>query len=308
MATRRPDLEVETFKAPPYIAGQLLPPFAVAEKVGDFSYADVIADVSAQTGRSLAAAPTTTTSASSNTSFTATERIQRRNAGDSEIRLLGGLEKAQSRLARACKRAVMANIEALAAAHVLNGSGVDVWDILNDLIGTVERAVERVSDYAMGTVALVGSKRVLDRVKKYDEVIERMQFTGVLPRDIRDVRNISNQQLAAVLGVDTVLPGPLDQWYTASATYQDRLAVIVLPDASQEPLDEIQFGRTVTYTVGGQDESNMFLVETYYDDNLIAEVVQARAWVNSLLLNPEVCVILDGCDTDNATSTTTTTT
>jgi len=49
-------------------------------------------------------------------------------------------------------------------------------------------------------------------------------------------------------------------------------------------------------------------MESYHDDNLVADVVQARSWVDLEILNPELIYILDGIDAGNATTTTTTTT
>jgi hypothetical protein len=306
MATRRPDLEALPYKAPPYLATILMPYINLPGKAGTIYYKDIQSDQSAQTGRSAANAPTTTTLTSSSAAISCAEAVYRVNFADDEVNVMGGLANAQAAGSRVVKRSVGANVEALVAAHVLNGSSVPVWDIQESLIKYVALAYETLQDYAEGPIALVGARRMINRVKRYSEVIARMAYTGVIPRDIRDVRNISDEQLAAALGVDRVLAGPTAQWYTASATYQDRLAVMVLPNSDAGPLEELQFGRTYIYPI--DDQGNNIMVETYRDDNLIAEVVQARVWRDAELLNPELCVILDGCDELNANTTTTTTT
>ena len=303
MADLRPDLAAQDFKKPNYIGHIFMPPFSVQEKVGDFSYRNITADSTAQTGRSNAAAPTIQTIDSSSTSFTCIETIDRINADTAEVLLHGGLANWQELAARVGKRNVLLVLEKLIAAQVLAGASSTVADILNDFIGAVETAYESVADYANGQIALVGSRRVLRRVTKYAEVIARMLNTGVILSSVKDVRNISNEQLAGVCGVDLVIEGPLDAWYTASATYQDHLAVIAIPDPTAHPLEEVQFGRSVTY-----DQDGIFEVSTYLDDNLRAETVDVASWQVLVNLNPECCYILDGCDALNAASTTTTTT
>jgi len=307
MAQRREDLEQMEFRYPRAIGDRCMPPMLVNMKVGDYGYADVNADTTAQTSRTVGAAPTAQTIASANTSFTAVEVIDRVNAGESEIALHGGLESWLGVGSRIVKRNVSNFIEAAQAAAVLGSSATEA-NILNDLIGTAETAAETVADYAEGTIALVGSKRVINRVKKYAEVTDRMIYTGIAPgANVRDVRNISDDQLAATLGVDTVLPGPLAAWYTASANYQERLAIIVLPDPNASPLEGVQYGRTVRYQVS-PGNANTFELLHHYDDNLIADVLTCRSWFVVAELNSEALYILNGCDALNASSTTTTTT
>ena len=310
MATRRPDLEAMAYKAPPYVAASLFPPFLVNQKNGIMQYADVLADLSAQTGRSLAAAPTTTTVVSAQDAFTAAEVIRRVNAGDSEMLLFGGKELWQARAARIVKRSVGASIETAAATATFGGiAGISHSDIGNNAIAGIDRAVERISDFAEGKTCLFGARRTLNRLKRYAEVVERMQFTGIMPSSVRDVRGVSDEQLAAALGVDVVVGGPAAPWFTGgSGAYGTYLGVAILPDPSVHPVEEVQLGRTTVYAVGGQDPDNIFMVEEYYDNNLIAEVVQARAWYQIQLLNKEALYILTGFDEDNAVTSTSTTT
>jgi hypothetical protein len=134
-----------------------------------------------------------------------------------------------------------------------------------------------------------------------------MKYTGVIPASIEDVRGFSDIQLAAALGVDEVIAGPDAEWYTASSSYYERGALVVLPDPNADPREEPQFARTWTCKVAEQGEQQ-FLVESYRDDNLIADVVQARSWFNVVALNQELCYVLWGFDDLNATSTSSTTT
>lgn len=313
MATRRQDLEKAPFAVPGYLQNVVMPALSRAERVGTLYYTDVQTDLTADTSRTLGSAPAAKALASAYTTWDMSgvssgyENIGRMQIDDSVKREFGGLVPAELVGARVAKRMVSHQIETAVAAHVLNGSGTVRWDILNDMLGTIERAATRVRDYAEGRVAFVTSATIFSRVKRYAEIIARFGLTGVLPASIKDVRGLSAAQLAAALNVDEVLIGRDTEWYTASATYQDRGAVMVLPEPGVDPIETVQFGRTVTCPVGDQGDMDVFLCESYRDDNLLADIVQARGFAITKLLNPEALVIISGMDALNTVSTSTTT-
>lgn len=306
MATvRRPDLEAQPFKAPEFIGPTLMPPLMRPVKSGTIYYQDYVADGTVQTDRTLATAPSATSLTSSSTTWTMAEKIMRYKADQSEIEQLGGLAAAQAKGARLGKRVVAGALETLVASATL-GSGATSRNILNSLINAVNVAKEAILDYgADGKVALFGGRKTVDRVKRYAEIIARMQFTGVLVRDIRDVRSISDDQLAAALDVDMVLAGPTGYW---GSSYDEKLGLIVLPNPAVDPDEEVQFGRTMMMPVPAEgNPGNYFKVETFFSDDLKSEVVDTTAWINAVTFNLETLYILTGCDELNASSTTTTT-
>lgn len=305
---RRADLEAAEFKAPPFIGNFIMPGMNRQVKAGTYYYMDVLADADPQTDRTLASAPTATAISSSSSTWSMSELIKRYKIDQSEIEQLGGLAAAQAKGARAGKRAVMGRLETLIATAVW-GSGATTANVLNSVKKAVDTAKETVMDYADGRVALFGAKATIDRVKRYAEVIDRMKYTGVLPGNVRDVRSISDEQLAAALDVDVVLPGPTSNWKGASSEYDQYLGVCVLPDATVDMDEEVQFGRTLLMGVPNEAAaSNVFQVETWFSDDLISEVVDTRLWYSIEVLNVEALYILTGFDELNASSTTTTTT
>ena len=308
MRERRPELEAAPFKTPSFIGTTLMPGLTRMVKAGTYYYQDYLADATAQTDRTLASAPTATAIASSSATWAMAEAIKRYKIDQSEIEQLGGLPAAQAKGARAGKRSIMNYIETAIATAVW-GSGASSMNILNSLKKAVETAKESVQDYADGKVALFGARRTIDRVKRYAEVIARMSYTGVLVRDIRDVRSISDEQLAAALDVDMVLGGPTTQWVGGSSEYDQYLGVMVLPDPTVDQDEEVQFGRTLLMGVPNEAAAdNVFQVETFFSDDLISEVVDTRAWYSIEVMNSECMYILTGADELNASSTTTTTT
>lgn len=306
---RRPDLEAAPYKSPAYIGMQLMPGLTRMVKAGTYYYQDVYSETSVQTDRTLADAPTATSLTSSSGTWSMAELIKRYKIDQSEIEQLGGLDAAQAKGARAGKRLCMGRLETLIATAIW-GSGATTANILNSLIKAVETAKWTVSDYTNGAnkIALFGSRRNIDMVKRYAEVVDRMKYTGVLIRDIRDVRSISDEQLAAALDVDVVIGGPNTEW-GMSGTYDQYLGVAALPDPATDPDEEIQLGRTFLMGVPNEAAAgNVFNVETFFSDDLISEVVDTRLWYSLEVLNTECLYLLSGIDELNASSTTTTTT
>jgi hypothetical protein len=303
MATRRPDLESAEFKAPPYIGEIVCPHWIVGGKAGTVYYQDIQSDVTGQTARTNATAPTARLLAESSTTWSAAEVIERVNMAQASIELLGGLANAELVAARKAKRGIVFHLEKAVAAAVLANGSATVDNIENDLIGTVATGKASIMDQgAFGPVAFVCSKRIFDRVRMYTEITNKMLWTPGMPGD---PRRVNEDVLANILGVDRVLVGPDDAWYTASATYQERAALVVLPDPNATPLDEIQFARQMVFPVG--EQGGLFMCESYYDDNLKAHTVDAQAWANLVAFNNELVYILSGLDVLNASSTTTTT-
>jgi hypothetical protein len=307
MATRRPDLEAAPYKEPNYIWKAIMPLYEVMVKTGDTRFQDIVADAAAQTDRTLGTAPTATRIDSAKVTFSLNEKIKRYKMDNSEIEQLGGLLMAQMKGARAGKRAVGAAIETAAIASTFGDeANINSADILTSFLKTLDVAKETVMDYADGPLGLFGAYKVANRLKRYDEVVERMTFTGVLPGNVRDVRSISDAQLAAAIGVDQVLPGPSAAsaagWLGAASAYDGWLGLMALPDASADPDEEIQFGRMFAMNSGSAGE--LFQVETYYSDDLRSEVVDTTAWIDEQVFNKEACYILKGIDEENTVTTT----
>ena len=308
MADRRPDLEAQSYKTPGFIGMRLFPALKRMVKAGTIYFQDIVSDGSAQTDRTLASAPTATAIASASTTWSMAEKIKRYKIDQSEIEQLGGLDNAQQKAARLGKRAVMGAVEALAIAATFGDqSNITTVDILDSFLKTLDVAKETIQDYADGTLALFGARRIIGRLKRYDEVVERMKFTGVLPGSVRDVRSISDQQLAAALGVDEILAGPsTGYWLGGSNAYDGVLGLAVLPDPNTDPDEEIQIGRTLAMPVpvdGSAD--NIFQVETYYSDDLRSEVCDTVAWISLEVFNKEPIYLMTGIDEENAVTTTT---
>jgi len=301
--TRRPDLEVLEYARPNYITDMIFPMLPRGERQGTLYYRDIQADVSAQTGRSGGAAPTEQTVTDSNVSFNLSndEFIVREKIADAEIAGLGGLDSAQQIASRVAKRAVGNAIEDLTAANILANVSVTYNDIGTSLIDAVSTGFDTLADYAgQGEIALVVSSKLFSMIKRFEEVKDRMKFTGIVADDIRAVRNVSSVQLAALLGVDRVIVGNNEQWYTQSGTYQDRAALVKVPSMGIDPREDTQVGRTLWFSANDDAPAGdaLFEVHSWYNEDKLSEMVDCRAYAEQKVLNTELIYGLDGIDTD----------
>ena len=301
--TLRPDLAALEYARPNYLTDFIFPMLPRAMRQGTLYFQDLQADVAAQTGRVAGTAPTTNLIADAKTTYNLEndEFIDREEIPDGDIAGLGGLDAAQQVAARIGKRAVGNAIEDLTVANVLGNGSVTYADIGTSLIAAIGVGFDVLADLAgEGEIALVLSSRVFNLIKRYTEVVDRMKYTGVIAGSVTDVRGISAMQLGACLGVDRILVGNNEQWYTQSATYQDRAALIKLPSAGVEPKEAIQVGRTCWFSPTGAVPSaeTLFEVHSWYSETELSEMVDVRAYAEQKVLNVELIYGLDGLDTD----------
>ena len=299
MRTVRPDLAAvdpisSTTNPTPYLCDLIFPVLNRAGKAGTLYYQSVDSDVSAQTGRTLGAAPTATTLANVSTTFSAAEAIKRVLVPDDEINLMGGLQRAQEKAARIGKRSIMRAKENALVSILSAGAGASA-DILTSVAQRVDIAIDAIQRVE-GEAVLVLGWSTFRRLCRYSEITNTLLRTGITAQDPRDVRNVSAGALASVLGLSRVMIGHDAHW-TAGTAY-----VLKMPTAAAEPDEMPQIGRTVQYLPDGDQP---FLCESYFDDNLISEAVDTRVWYIQKLLNASGVYKLTGIDEGNAVVTTT---
>ena len=303
MRTIRPDLAaVDVQQVTPYLAPRILPALNRMQKVGNQYYVAVDADVAAQTGRTLGAAPTTTTLASASDTFSAAEAIKRVQIPDDEVALMGDLSRAQQKAARIGKRSICRAKEDACEALITAGAGAtaDILDSIRERLDVGIDAVQRVP----GRLVMACGWTTFRRLGRYSEVTNTLANTGVaimnqlqLTRGPDSgVRNVAAGILAEVLGLEEILVGDDDHWQAGTAW------LMKLPDPGTEPDEVPQIGRTVQYLPDGEQE---FLCESYFDDNLITECVDTRVWYDQEIYNASGIYVLNGIDEANAITTTT---
>ena len=299
-SVRRPDLEALPYGSPEFIAPILLPRLAREVDGGTIYYQDYAADLTGVSARTIGETPVGEVITKASDTWALVTKDKMIDIDRRDIDMLGGLDKAQQKAARLGKRAVANLIEALAITATFGNAGIAKYNILASLLGAIDDAIELVADKADGKIVLFGAKSMIQRVKRLTEVKARMVHTGVPVGSERDVRSISDNILAGVLGVDSVVSGR-SSWL-GGGTYAGYLGVMVLPDATFEPDETIQFGRLLTRSVAAGND--IFEIETHFSDDSKCEKVYTASQVAVKVFNPETCVILTGLDEGNAVTTT----
>ena len=310
----RPDLELTLQEINPYLGAigtRILPANDIPTKAGTVYYQTLQADAAAQTGRTVTAAPTRVNITETSTTFSAAEIIKGytipRDSVKTQFRTI---ERADAKGAKAALRSVLRKHETDVAAAVLANSSATLDDIEASFITAAQNGLKAVRRY-QGQKALVMSHTVFNRVMRLSEITGRFGLSSVSLAGVTAEDVIARKPealrllLGAVVGVDEVLVGDDDIWYDGSATYQDRAAIVALPDpADMSELDDAVFGKTYRYLPDGQ--TYPFRIESHYDPDTKLNVYDSLVWYQLKVLNAGALYILRGIDEANAVVTSTT--
>ena len=312
----RPDLELELQALNPYlgyIGSRILPMSDVGEKGGTMYYQVLQADSAAQTNRTITDAPTRVNITENSTTFSCGEKIKGYTIPRSTVKTqFKTIERADRVGSKASLRSVARLHDADVAAVTLVNASAPVVDILGSFVGAAQTGLEAVRRYRGSQgLALATSFTVFNRIMRYTEIVNRFSLSsasldGIKAEDIIARKPAALKMLlASIIGVDEILVGDDDQWYDASAAYQDRAAIVALPDpAEMSEIEEPVFGKTVRFAPEGQDYP--FRLESFYDDDNKLNKYDALVWYQLKVLNAPALYILKGIDEGNAVTTSTT--
>ena len=219
----RPDLAAIEVNAPEgYIADKVMPIVNVVDKTGTIYYATVEADAAAQTSRAAGGSVTATQISDSNTTFTTAEYIKRGAVTPTEVKQMGGIEKADMVGAKFAKRQVMGALEEAVAAEVMDGAIDETFDSANATI-QIQVANEALRLYEGKTVLVASTKTLKTMINQMagDSVIGPA-FVRLVSGSAPSVAvqglgfDIWLAGLAMYLGVDEVQAGADTVWGTSA--------------------------------------------------------------------------------------------
>lgn len=301
---RRPELErLQVANPEGYIGSMLVPTFPTSAKTGTVYYQSTssaaLAESAAQTGRSSTAAPTGQAVASSNTTWSCAEVIDRTYLTEDEAKTFGAIEKADEVAAKTAIRNVNNAIEDAIVAVVL-GSGVtpvgtfdpdkfilQVQEQLNNL-----RLYEGPRVLYGSTLALKGVIRSLLVSSAMGPAFSRL-ISGGSPEVARGGFNLQNllSALALWIGVDKVIAGRDANWNPSG--YTGRVGLMVTDD-SGDPLSHkyrAVYGKNFLFLPDGEQT---YQVDTFYDKDVLLNKYTCRAWYNIVELNSGMFKVWDG--------------
>jgi len=294
----RPELAALEVNPPEgYIGSKILPTVPVTQPTGVVYYATVTADSAAQTNRSTGAAPAGTQIADSNTTYTCAEAIKRGSVTPNEVKIMGGIDKADKVGSMWAKRQVMAALEGDIRTLILGGTKDVSFDPAK-VQTQVQVALQDVRLYE-GKSALIGStwtiKAMLQQMladNAYGPALARL-VTGSSGVDA--VRGLSldawKQSLSIFFGVDEVLCGDDTVW-NPSAT-AGRFAIAKLDDGSDELSHKWKpvLGKVFQFLPDGK---NPWLIESIGDRNVKNNHYDATLNYDAVILNAGAFYLFDG--------------
>lgn len=278
MADLRNDLINMQVRRNPFLVPLLVNPIKVSTISGSIAPIPY-GTATIQTNRTLGAAVTAEALANNMQTYALQEQLDRQLIDDRIVAQYGGLDGAQRVAASRGMMAVYKKLEALLAAQVFDG-GATVPSTSTNYLSDLRSAAEALRDISNGQLALVVSfsqwQVLVNDAGIKDAISHAPTVTiGQLPAEaIRDARQ---NLLAAAIGVDMVLRGGNDVWYTG-ITAQTCAAVIQLPNGTMTAEEEAQPISYVQQVV--ENESGLLSVTTHQSDDLKANVVDTRAFAD----------------------------
>jgi hypothetical protein len=229
--------------------------------------------------------------AANSDTFSCKELRSRISMSYSQIRGYKDKEYADLAMGRLAKRAWFDKAEALVANALLNPATAPV-DGTADIVSTLDAEITKIRDLGIGEVALVMSNHNKVALKSNPTIIERMKATGVPTGTLLDVRNVQDAQLAACLGADWIFTGKDSIWYSGlTGADKDNIAIIVHSSEEIDPAERVVLGRLI-YFEFEDSEADKFVMESWHNNLLDAEVVDAKGLVDLKLFNKELCTVV----------------
>lgn len=305
---RRPELERMAVAMPEgYIGRMLVPVFETAAKTGTVYYqgtsSAALAESAAQTGRSSTAAPTGQAVASSSTTWSCAEVIDRTYMTEDEAKTFGSIAKADEVAAATAIRNVNNAIEDAVVAKLLGSSVTPVGSFDADkFILQVQTQLNNLRLYE-GARVLYGSSLVLKGVirsmlmsQAIGGAFSRL-VSGTSPEVARGGFNLQNllNALAMWVGVDRVIAGRDANWNPSG--YTGRVGLMVMDD-SGDPLSHkyrAVYGKNFVYLPDGEQ---MYQVDTFYDKDVLLNKYTCRSWYNIVEFNSGMVKVWDGVTTE----------
>lgn len=309
---RRQDLEMSLTEINPYlgaIGNFILPTQNVGQRLGKYYYQTLQADSAAQTSRGSTTAPTATTIAETSADWSCLERIKRYNMPRDRVKTqFGNILKADKKGAKAALRSVSRFHESEVAGALIGNASITTVDIGTSFIKAAQTGLKAIKRYS-GKKALVMSQEIFNRVMRYTEITGRFGLSSAAISGADAVSIVAREPAAlklllrAIIGVDEILIGDDDLWYTPVSAYQDRCALVALPDPEDmSEMDGAIFGKVMRYLPTGQ--TYPYYIESFYDPLAKTNNYDAQIFTSPEVMNVGAAYILDGVDDSNTIITT----
>ncbi len=283
IANRRPDLEDLPVRYPEIIGQHLFPFVMTVNEAGKMYYRPVNSDFKAQRGRDTANVATINRHVIKNAhlNFSTEEVMGSVMMSYDQINSYDSPESADLELGRLVARSFLEEIEQDIVDLVFDQTALDVS---SDIVAGIEDAAIDLQDIGEGDVCLVLSAHNLTLLKKDPIVKDRMKNTGVLLGAGGDPRKVTNEQMAAILGVSRLYVGRNEEWYRGvSGSKRGYGCLFIEPNQTQSPTAQAQLGRTIVKKVDGEDK--MYIITAFYSNDKQASIADCFGNVDIAVMN-----------------------
>lgn len=292
--SRRPDLEALVVNPPTeYIGYKVFPSEFKTQQSGTVYYVGINGGTVAQSGRSQQGGSISKSYiASSNTTFSCSEKVGRFAIPAIEVDNMGGVEKCDEVGGKAAKRSVMAAIETAQAVAIFGGTASTyAYGSYGDFFSAADAALDHIKLYS-GRTALVCAASTYRDIIKLPEVKERLAFTGFNFADPSAVLSINADVLKSclqgVFGVDDILVGDDAYW---AGSHAGKAAFVKLPsDEEMSYKMNAELGKTITYQI----EDTPYAIESHPDETLRENVYDGVVYCDVKVFNVGAIGIITG--------------
>jgi hypothetical protein len=277
----RPELAALPVNAPiGYIGSRILPITHILGKAGTVYDQTLDADSTATTSRTAGTAPQAVSITENSSAISTAELIKRYKLPWESIPLLGGLEAADARGAKAAMRSVQNALETAQLAVLVDGAGTSITSAIID--GIID-ACDQVHRYAGRTafVCSLGIYRWLIQQTAIQNLLVRT-FGGMGAMEAMSLKvEVFKNMLQALFAIDEVLVADDKFWPYA---YRTTAAVVKIPDGTDDMSYVMQpeIGRTFVYWPEG---GNMIEINSFPDDDIRSNVFDGIIWYDAEQFN-----------------------
>jgi len=299
----RPDLAaLDVGKLEGFVADAVLPAVTVTEKSGTVYYKGATADEDAQEGRVAGSAPTGTQIATTSTTYTAAEIIDRGKVTPDEAKQMGGIEKADEVGAKFAMRSVLRLKEAKVRLAVMGGMKNYTVDAAKVQL-QIQNALDAMELYE-GRSVMIASKKVI-KALFLQTIAEKAGLslcrivTGTSSAEAAKGLSFAAwlEAMKIFFDVDDVLVGNNEIWNPSATAGRFTIAKV---DDGTDPLSHKYrpvLGKQFRYL---PDPATPFIVRSVPDKVNINNLYDATMWNNAVILNSGAFKIFDGVDTSTA--------
>lgn len=292
----RPDLASLPVNMPEgYIAEKILPVSKVAVPSGTVYYCGAMSDGTAVTNRSVATAPSATQLASSYTTFTCGEIIDRGAITPDEAKIFGGVAKADEIGAKWVMKSVLKKREESVAEAILGDeteiSGDAQFDPSTARV-QIQEALDLIRPYD-GKATLVAGTKVIKKI--YQALLsdtptrKELAGSGVIGSPYSLGLEAIKTVLINYLGIDDILIGSDDVW--ANDGNDTKFAIVKISDNADEMSYkyEAQLGRLFTFIP--DENTNGWELFSFANAGTLNNEYTARMKVDAKILNDGAKVV-----------------